>query len=306
MPIIKITIFIVFLISACSKPYSESEILPYQFLNDITPDSVPIIYAPNIISLEDRYEFGITISKDGREILFGVDPIFDLQTPGVHKIWRTAFEDGSWSEPEIFLTHPEFTRNDPMFSPNEDRIYFISNQPDEGEEIDDVDLWYIQKRDEDWSEPINLGSTINSEFDEFYSSFTSDGSMYFASNAQADENSRNYDIHRAQWNNGIFEEPVAQSDSINTRFYEGDVFVSPDESYIIFAAARRGGFGRGDLYISFKNETGEWKQAKNMGELINTENHELCPYITPDGKYLMYTSNKEIYWVSTNILDRYK
>jgi hypothetical protein len=131
-------------------------------LNEVVPDSVPIIFAPEFISLPDRYEFGITVSKDGNEILFGVDPIFDLQTPGVHQIWRTTFEDGIWSEPEIFLSHPEFTRNDPMFSPNEDRIYFISDQPNEGEQTSDVDLWYVEKMEDNWSEPINLGTTINS------------------------------------------------------------------------------------------------------------------------------------------------
>jgi len=41
-------------------------------------------------------------------------------------------------------------------------------------------------------------------------------------------------------------------------------------------------------------------------EPINTKNHELCPYVTSDGKYLFYTSNEDIYWVSTKIISQIK
>ena len=85
-----------------------------------------------------------------------------------------------------------------------------------------------------------------------------------------------------------------------------DVFIAPDESYIIFASQRRDGKGMGDLYISFKNEVGEWKQAVNMDRGISTDKHELCPYVTKDGKYFFYTSNQDIYWISTEIFDDYK
>ncbi|MEO1021972.1 MAG: hypothetical protein AAFW89_05460 [Bacteroidota bacterium] len=301
-----LAIFLV--IAGCSTSPKEPVPLPYLLLNEAKPDTIPAVFAPGFISMPDRYEFGITISRDGNEIFFGVDPIFDLQTPGVHQIWRSSFEQGEWSEPRIFLSHPEFTRNDPMFSNDDQRLYFISNQPLKGNEKKDIDLWYIQNEGGTWSEPINAGHTINSEFDEFYSSFTTDGSMYFASNAGKFDStrSRNYNIYKARFDDGEYKEPIALSDSINTGYYEGDVFVAPDESYLIFAAGRRGGLGRGDLYISFKNKAGTWTKAKNMGELINSEHHELCPYVSPDGKTFFYTSNKELLWVSTEIFERYR
>ena len=79
-----------------------------------------------------------------------------------------------------------------------------------------------------------------------------------------------------------------------------------DESYIIFCATRQDGLGRGDLYISFKDDKGSWTPSKNRKETINTEGHELCPFVMKDGKYFFYTSNKDIYWVSTAILEDYK
>lgn len=309
MGYLKPGIILLLIYTGCAEPRQEQpDSSPYLLLNEAAPDTIPAVFAPEFISLGDRYEFGITVSEDGSEIYFGVDPIFDLQTPGVHQIWHTAYKDGVWKEPRMFLSHSEFTRNDPMFSNDGNRLYFISNQPLEGSEKKDIDLWYLQKEGNAWSEPINAGSTINSEYDEFYSSFTSDGSMYFASNAGEFDppGSRNYNIYKTQWDNGRYATPVALSDSINTRYYEGDVFVAPDESYLIFAAGRREGSGRGDLYISFKTEAGKWGKAKNMGPLINTEHHELCPYVTPDGKTFFNTSNKELLWVSTEIFERYR
>ena len=59
--------------------------------------------------------------------------------------------------------------------------------------------------------------------------------------------------------------------------------------------------GRGDLYISFKQEDGSWSPSVNMGAAINTQGHELCPFVTHDGKYLLYTSNQDIYWAPTSL-----
>ncbi|MEL6973040.1 MAG: hypothetical protein AAFO02_22940, partial [Bacteroidota bacterium] len=80
-------------------------------------------------------------------------------------------------------------------------------------------------------------------------------------------------------------------------------FIDPDESYIIFCSTREEGLGRGDLYISFKNEDGSWTNAINMGAPVNTVHHELCPFVTKDGQYFFYTSDQDIYWVSTTIFD---
>ena len=40
-----------------------------------------------------------------------------------------------------------------------------------------------------------------------------------------------------------------------------------------------------------------------MGEKINTDGHELCPFVTGDGKYLFYTSNEDIYWIDSGIIE---
>lgn len=105
---------------------------------------------------------------------------------------------------------------------------------------------------------------------------------------------------------GQFQKAMRLPSAINTPSYEADVFVALDESYIIFCANRREGLGSGDLHISFKDENNIWKPSINMGNIINTKGHELCPFVTADGNYFFYTSNQDIYWVSTTVFEKFK
>ena len=127
--------------------------------------------------------------------------------------------------------------------------------------------------------------------------------MYYGSNRDnINRRKRDFDIFKSSFNKGQFEKGKKLGPSINTKYYEADVFVAPDESYLIFCSIKKSGLGIGDLYISFKQDNLEWSPAINMGAPVNTEGHELCPFVTKDGKYLFYTSNKDIYWVSTEVI----
>ncbi|MEL7001667.1 MAG: hypothetical protein AAFN93_02915 [Bacteroidota bacterium] len=284
-----------------------STLIQQSYLGQTPPDTIPIIFAPNLISLPDRYEFGSVFSKDGTEFYFGVDTNFSQQVAGRLEIWFTELKDGVWSAPKVLLTHPTFTHNDPMLSPDESRLYFISNRPITGDQPKDIDLWYVERTQEGWSEPQNIGPPVNSSVNEFYASFTDEGALYFSSNTNDRERGRRgFDIYKAEWSNNSFEKPQKLPETVNSNYYEGDVYVAPDESYLIFCAARRGGYGQGDLYISFKDEHGNWTQSKNMGSSINNDKHQFCPFVSYDGKYLFYTSDREVYWVSMEILERFR
>jgi len=75
---------------------------------------------------------------------------------------------------------------------------------------------------------------------------------------------------------------------------------------MIFSANRKKGLDRGDLYISFALEDGNWSKAVSMGAQINSEGHELCPFVTADGEYFFFTSKEDIYWVSADIIESFR
>ena len=215
--------------------------------------------------------------------------------------------DGIWTKPEVMLSHPVYGYNDPFLSNDEKRLYFISNRALDGiGERKDIDIWYVERTDNGkWSDPINAGPEINTSDNEYYISFTEYGTMYFSSNGH-NPNKQDYDIYYSTFLDGEFQAPVALPDEINTDEYEADVFISPDEFFIIFTSIRTDGYGQGDLYISFKDSNGNWSESINMGDTVNSEFYEYCPFVTKDGKYLFFTSNQDIYWVSTDLISTLK
>lgn len=275
---------------------------PMLYFGQQPPTTTPKIFAPGTISKPDRYEFGCTLSKDGKEFYFGV------ASSELTEIYRTNLEDGKWTEPEnIFQEEPD-SFNDPMLSNDENRLYFISDRPrDANDDIEDIDIWYAERKGGGWSSPINVGSPVNNDMEQYYISFNNEGAMYFSSNInEKGSPEASFDIYKADPENGGFLDPQKLPSAINTNSYEADVYVAPDESYIIFCSIRENGLGRGDLYISFKDKSGNWTEAKSMGDKINTKGHELCPFVTRDGKYFFYTSNEDIYWVSSEIINALK
>ena len=80
--------------------------------------------------------------------------------------------------------------------------------------------------------------------------------------------------------------------------------MSPDEEFMIFRSNRPGGFGGSDLYVTFIIEENNWSAPVNLGSKINSPSDELGGDVTPDGNYLTFGRNGDIYWVSTGFIDR--
>ncbi|MCK5149269.1 SUMF1/EgtB/PvdO family nonheme iron enzyme, partial [bacterium] len=83
-----------------------------------------------------------------------------------------------------------------------------------------------------------------------------------------------------------------------------NIYVSPMEDYVIFAAMHEGGFGDLDLYVSFKTQNNKWGTPINMGDKINTKTRERFPMVSPDGKYFFFmrhTPGQDFFWISTDI-----
>ena len=268
------------------------------YLKQPPPGLVPKVFAPGIVSKENEYEFGSVFSEDGKEFYYAVN------IQGKAEIRYMRLQGEKWTEPQKLIYDDQYGYNDPFLSPDENKLYFISDRPLTGSgPKKDVDIWYVEKEGNGWSAPINASQNINSAKNEYYISFTQDGTMYFASNKETSgDNKRNFDIYASLMINGEFQKPGKLGNAINTPGYEADVFVAYDESYIIFCSERKEGYGQGDLYISFKNEEGTWTKAKNMGDAINTRYYEFCPFVTKDGKYLFYSSNQDIYWVNAEVI----
>jgi len=294
-------IYLVMIIFLCASCQSD-QMGKHAYFGETPPDINPKVFAPNKISKSDEAEFGSIFNADGNEFYFGVD------INGRAEIRLSKLENGGWTEPEVFLTDETYSYNDPYLSLDESKLYFISDRQHDGKgPKKDYDIWYVERNGENWTDPKLAEGSINTKKDEYYISIADNEKMYFASNIAADSNrGHDFDVYSSALVDGKYEKAYRLGGAVNSNAYEADVFIAPDESYLIFSSVRRGGYGRGDLYISFKNPDGTSTEAVNMGLKVNSDGHELCPVVTRDGKYFFYSSNEDIYWVSTDIFDLYK
>jgi Tol biopolymer transport system component len=270
-----------------------------KYFNEVPPGTTPAVFAQGKVSTTEQFEFGAVFSKDRSEFYYGVF------LNGRAETRMMKFENGNWTSPVTILSHNVYSYNDPFLTPDEKKLFFISDRPLNGQgPKKDYDIWYIERQSGKWSEPINAGKNINSDKNEYYISFTRNGKMYFSSNVADKAGTNNFDIYSAEFRSGEFLPAVRLGEAVNSPAYEADVFVSPDESYVIFAADRPGGLGSGDLYVSFRDANGNWTASRSLGNTINTETDDFCPYVTSDGKYLFYASRGDVYWVSTEVIKK--
>jgi hypothetical protein len=174
-------------------------------------------------------------------------------------------------------------------------VYYYAYPPSSSS---NADIYYSEKTGDGWSDPINLGTTLNTSGDEFHPNIVNDGSIYFANTSGK--------TYRAQYSNGSFQPRVKLPNNVNSGIWP-DHYVAPDESYMIFTSTKSGGYGSSDLYVSFRNADSSWTTPQNFGNTINTAGYEGSADVTPDGKYMTYDNIADIYWVKIdNVIDSLK
>jgi WD40-like Beta Propeller Repeat len=219
---------------------------------------------------------------------------FTLQSPAreLSVIMKMKKENNYWQDPEISSFSGQFTDLEPFLSPDNLKLYFVSNRPVtmDSTKSKDMDIWYVERNSKtaNWSEPKNIGAPINTDGDEFYPSVSSNGSLYFT--AIKKELESQDDIFVSKWVNNTYSKPELLGEAINSKGAEYNAYIAPDESYILFGGWRRpDALGSGDMYIS-KNIDGVWQAAENLGENINSEYMEFCPFV--NNGVLYFTSRR--------------
>lgn len=233
-------------------------------------------------------ERDFALSSDGKEIYYTIStPRSDFQTIVVSR----QINPGQWISPEVVSFAGQYSDLEPAFSADGNTLYFASNRPLSGTEPKDFDIWKVSRDGKGWGIPVNVGSPVNTEFDEFYPSLTKTGHLYFTASYKGQGSGRE-DIYKAEWKDGNYQPPVALDSAINSRVDEFNAFVSPEEDYILYTSyGRQGDAGGGDLYISVKGNRNQWLPARAIKEL-NTRFLEYCPSVSRDGRILFLTSNR--------------
>jgi len=175
------------------------------------------------------------IRQDGRVMFFTACNRPD--TKGGCDLYQSIRIGDQWSEP-FNLGYPINTRyweSTPCLSPNGTTLYFSSNRPGgEG----GMDIWMSHYLDaKGWTEPINLGSIINTPDDEMAPFLHGDGySLFFSSNGRIGMG--NLDLYVAHLEGSSWAQPINLGYPINTFANEFGLSVVGDGLTAFFSSDR--------------------------------------------------------------------
>jgi Tol biopolymer transport system component len=213
----------------------------------------------------------------------------------------SRLENGRWTIPEApdWAVYPEDGGDVPFFSPDGSQLYFLSSRPltPEGPTSDE-NIWIVDRTANGWGDPYPAPGEINSLPMHWQVSVSNSGAIYVQGNGP-DQLGRG-DIYRSNLVNGVYSTPVNLGDVINTPGTDTSPYISPDESYLLFASSGHAGSGGSlGIYVSWNDGRGGWTEP------VFTGLNGLCPQVTPDGKYLFYRGrgdNGGLRWRSAGFL----
>ncbi len=280
--------FIIILTMTSCALKDDFPVLSGEYLGQTPPGLNAELFAEGVMSTE-MPELNSVFFPGGREVVYSVSV-----GPMRWALVMIKEENGRWGKPEVAPFSGLHGGVDPFVTPDGQRIYFCSNRPRSGagEAEADYDIWYVDRTETGWSNPVNMGPPINSERHEFYPVLAQDGTFYFQSQREGGMGAA--DIWKSELADGRYRMAEPLPEPINSPDFEGDSFIAPDESYVIVSTVRKEkNLGGPDLYISFRDSTeGSWGPLVNMGEAVNSDSGENCQSLSPCGRYLFFTSRR--------------
>lgn len=293
-----ILVFIIFL-SACKTDKAkakddDSSTKESFYLDQKPPGLIPEVFAPDVVSINGRFESTISFSPDLKELYFDAH-----QEGEAFQIYFSKLVNGAWTP----IERANFTQGNkrqelhPFVTNDNKRLYFTALDST----FVDEKIWHVQRSGDSWSDAKMLESPINEDL-VFFANPSKSGGLYYFSLSK-------FKTYYAPNVNGQFSE--VQEVPLESGHH---AFISPNEDYLVLTARSNQEENRrdNDIYVYFKNEDETWSTPINLGATVNSHFSEKTPTVSPDGKYLFFGRDERdiepglanIFWVSTEVIEK--
>jgi hypothetical protein len=211
------------------------------------------------------------------------------------------WEPDGWTAPQPASFNGDFRNHEPHITADNKTLYFGSMRPNP--ERPDMEnpygIWALERTSEGWGVPRYAGFGM-------YVTTTADGTVYVTDIDEKDD--QKHGIARTGLINGRFGSLERQEGGVlvpeNGRMPGRHPCIAPDESYIIFDSYTVDPpGGHAQLFICYREKDGSWGETINLSRILETEGN-IAASLSPDGKYLFFEAESDIYWVSTEMIDR--
>lgn len=259
-----------------------AQAIPYDslYLGQTPPGDSPKIFNlsvdPDFFAAER-----IAISNDGKDIYYSeLKGYYPIHAP---KIKHYRYSDGKWTGP--FVLFEGYIA--PALSLAGDTLYF---------ENTNSETFFSVKKGTIWRDPKRVLSKLDSAH---YLQVTRKGNYYISSRPK---NTVGFSDWCKLEFSGSDTTAIGLGMPLNTAWDNLDFFISKDETFMIVATP----FG---LSVSYPKSDGHWTNPRGLGSKINFGLGMWGPFVTPDNKYLLYStgtkpdySDVHVHWVRVDAL----
>lgn len=184
----------------------------------------------------------------------------------------------------------------PVIAPDGKTLYFTrGNHPGNtgfGLYDSEQDIWYSTMKDDgSWSEAINIGPPLNTEFPNSVCSVTPDGNTLLLLGAYKPDGTS-----EAGYSLSVrLREGWSYPQKLNIKNYYNYsrfaiAYLDNNGKILLLAAERLNSIGKKDIFISYNIGGNNWSEPENLGPDINTPDEEYSPFLASDGKALYFSS----------------
>lgn len=228
------------------------------------------------------HESSTAFTKDGQTVYFTKNNLLKkknskYKTMGL-KLYRATLKgENNWTDIiELPFNSQEYSVAHPALSLDEKRLYFSSDMPGT---LGMSDLWYVDiLGDNTYSNPINLGNTINTEARESFPFISNVNNLYFSSDGRPGYGG--YDIFVVPLNKeSVYGEVVNLGEPVNSN-QDDFGFIIDENKHIGFLSSNRNNNTENindNIYRIKEDFTKKKDLFKINGVVIDKDSEELLP-----------------------------
>ncbi|MCX6215105.1 OmpA family protein [Spirosoma sp.] len=203
-------------------------------------------------TLNTKYHEGpMTFTKDQNVIVFTRNNASKgksgKSSDGVKKLklYSSINKNGKWVDiQELPFNNNEYSVGHPAFSPDDTKLYFVSDMPGG---YGGTDIYVVEYTNGQWGSPVNMGKEINTEGNEMFPFAAENGSLYFSSDGH--EGLGGLDVFMAELKEGIAYKGVQNVGApINSEKDDFGFITDNNGASGYFSSNRKKGISDDDIY----------------------------------------------------------
>ncbi len=246
----------------------------------------------------DHPDFSPVISVDGNAMFYTsrrirpdssnagvIDLLAGLPFENIYVSYKDR--NSNWQKPELLNINPP-SGHLATVNVSADGQTLLLYRDDGG----DGNLYESKLVGELWSDPVLIGSDVNTKAWETHCALTADGNtLYFVSDRKGGEGGR--DLYRVvKLPTGEWSKAQNLGSTINTPYDEDGVFIHPNGRTLYFSSKGFNSMGGFDIFSSEMQDDGNWSKPENIGYPLNTVDDDVFFVTTADGRRGYFSSDK--------------